>query len=117
MEKKRVYEVRYMLRENLMNLNRRDFVKLCAKTAILGSGIGAGIFVGLGNPIAALTTSKEEKGLRKYRRMGWLPDPPDNRDYSIEHESLKETLEKAGVFQNMSLPPSVDLRAWCSPIE
>ena len=49
--------------------------------------------------------------------MGWLPDYPDFRDYTIEEAySLKSPtgLEKVDIA---SLPSSVDLRKWCSPIE
>ncbi len=64
--------------------------------------------------------------------MGWLPDYPDFRDYSVEQDevapqlkllgqkdSLKTMLKKVGVSEpaKATLPPSVDLRAWCSPIE
>ncbi|MBI3391801.1 MAG: cysteine protease [Nitrospirae bacterium] len=64
--------------------------------------------------------------------MGWLPDYPDFRDYTIEHDevtpslkllgqkdSVKAMLTKVGAAKaaKVSLPPSVDLRAWCSPIE
>jgi C1A family cysteine protease len=64
--------------------------------------------------------------------MGWLPDYPDFRDYTIEHDkvspklhrlgqkdSVKSMLKKVGVSEpaRAKLPLSVDLRAWCSPIE
>lgn len=51
--------------------------------------------------------------------MGWLPDYPDFRDYTVEQDSMKAMLTKAGVAVTLkvSLPDSVDLRAWCSPIE
>jgi C1A family cysteine protease len=51
--------------------------------------------------------------------MGWLPDYPDFRDYTVEQDSVKAMLAKAGVAKPVpvSLPASVDLRAWCSPIE
>ena len=50
--------------------------------------------------------------------MGWLPDPPDSRDYTPEHEKIEPILKKAKVAEpTESLPVSVDLRAWCSPIE
>jgi len=60
--------------------------------------------------------------------MGWLPDYPDFRDYVLE---IKETLEekiKEDLYKLLSpigleradvttLPSSVDLRKWCSPVE
>ncbi|MCX7102496.1 MAG: hypothetical protein NTX38_13685 [Methylobacter sp.] len=64
--------------------------------------------------------------------MGWLPDYPDFRDYTAEHNevgaslkrlgqkhSIKTMLTKAGVAKptTTKLSPTVDLRAWCSPIE
>lgn len=51
--------------------------------------------------------------------MGWLPDYPDFRDYTVEQDSVKAMLTKAGVAKpvKVSLPASVDLKAWCSPIE
>jgi C1A family cysteine protease len=63
--------------------------------------------------------------------MGWLPDYPDFRDYTVEQtevaprlkllgqkDSVKAMLTKAGVAKTaVKLPNSVDLRAWCSPIE
>ncbi len=51
--------------------------------------------------------------------MGWLPDYPDFRDYTTEHAKIAPLLEKARVADlvEVSLPASVDLRSWCSPIE
>lgn len=63
--------------------------------------------------------------------MGWLPDYPDFRDYTIEKNevssrlkllgqvSIKTMLAKVGVAKasKASLPASMDLRAWFSPIE
>jgi C1A family cysteine protease len=65
--------------------------------------------------------------------MGWLHDYPDLRDYTIEKDtisdnlkalgqkdSIKSMLKKVGGAEPkkaLSLPTSVDLRAWCTPIE
>ena len=54
--------------------------------------------------------------------MGWLPDWPDFRDYSPEHELIQPELEKAAVAEpatatETALPGHVDLRRWFSPIE
>jgi len=52
--------------------------------------------------------------------MGWLPDYPDFRDYTEEHELIQPLLgrTRAGVSAKKdSLPSSMDLRAWCPPIE
>ena len=64
--------------------------------------------------------------------MGWLPDYPDFRDYTVEKEavaprllrleqkdSVKAMLAKVGVAEpaKVSTQTPVDLRKWCSPIE
>jgi C1A family cysteine protease len=50
--------------------------------------------------------------------MGWLPDYPDLRDYNPGHEKIKPLLKKANAAAPLkTLPTSVDLRPWCSPIE
>jgi len=64
--------------------------------------------------------------------MGWLPDYPDFRDYTVEKEevaprlvrlgqkeSVKAMLTKVGVAEpaRVSIPTSIDLRKWCPPIE
>lgn len=51
--------------------------------------------------------------------MGWVPDYPDFRDYTPEHEKVRSMLQKARVAgpTKASLPGSADLRAWCAPIE
>lgn len=57
--------------------------------------------------------------LRNYG-MGWLPDYPDFRDYTPEHEIIQPLLKKTKISAGggkIKLPPSVDLRPWCSPIE
>jgi C1A family cysteine protease len=49
---------------------------------------------------------------------GWLPPMPDLRDYSVEHQDIKDIAKKLGlVGKTLSLPATVDLRPWCSPIE
>jgi C1A family cysteine protease len=64
--------------------------------------------------------------------MGWLPDYPDFRDFTVEHDtlnqrlkthgerdSIKKMLHKAGVerIRDEALPQNTDLRPWCAPIE
>ncbi|OGD20667.1 MAG: cysteine protease [Candidatus Aminicenantes bacterium RBG_16_63_16] len=58
--------------------------------------------------------------------MGWIPDYPDFRDYTEENEKIREILEPTGVLlrgpggkkkRAAALPPSMDLREWCSPVE
>jgi C1A family cysteine protease len=61
--------------------------------------------------------------------MGWLPDYPNFRDYTVEHDtvslkhrqfgqkdSVKAMLMKIGVTKTTTIK-FVDLREWCSPIE
>jgi C1A family cysteine protease len=64
--------------------------------------------------------------------MGWLPDYPDLRDFTPEHDvvpqrlaamgqtkSIRTMLGQSGILEpaRSDLPDSVDLRQWCSPIE
>lgn len=54
--------------------------------------------------------------------LGWLPDYPDFRDYTPEHDEVEPLLRRvkvkaAGPAKTFKYAPSVDLRAWCSPIE
>jgi C1A family cysteine protease len=51
--------------------------------------------------------------------MGWLPDYPDFRDYTSEHEEMSDLISPIGVkaVDLESLPSSVDLRKYCSPVE
>jgi C1A family cysteine protease len=51
--------------------------------------------------------------------MGWVPDRPDNRDFTENSEPIKPLLKAIGVANSgrVSLAPKADLRAWCSPIE
>lgn len=49
--------------------------------------------------------------------MGWLPDYPDFRDYTMEHEKIRSMLKKSEVIGSSTLSSSIDLRQWCSPVE
>jgi C1A family cysteine protease len=49
--------------------------------------------------------------------MGWIPDYPDFRDFTEKTEEIKSVLGPKGGLKIKSLPPSIDLREWCSPIE
>jgi len=49
--------------------------------------------------------------------MGWIPDFPDIRDYTEKTEGIKQVLEPTGILRGGKLPPKIDLREWCSPIE
>ena len=59
-----------------------------------------------------MSSSEEKIG------MGWLPDYPDFRDYTQEQEAISKILIPTKVMKaEVKVPLSVDLRAWCSPIE
>jgi len=64
--------------------------------------------------------------------MGWLPDYPDFRDHTMDHDevpqrlkelgqkdSVKQMASKVGIGKavKLGLPASVDLRTWFSPVE
>jgi C1A family cysteine protease len=49
--------------------------------------------------------------------MGWVRDLPDVRDYTPKSEPIASLLARTAVAGPPSLPVTVDLRAWCSPIE
>ena len=52
---------------------------------------------------------------------GWLPPLPDLRDYTVEQPEIAAMAKTMGLAQGgkklKAAPSSVDLRAWCSPIE
>lgn len=56
-------------------------------------------------------------GSGKVVGTGWLPPTIDPRDYTEEHAKIKPMALKFTQRAPQALPPSVDLRAWCSPIE
>lgn len=62
---------------------------------------------------AAVIEEREPVGL------GWLRDLPDFRDYTEKHESIRPHLKTIGIADpaKVTLPASVDLRAFCSPVE
>jgi len=52
------------------------------------------------------------------RGMGWLPDYPDFRDYTVGSAEVLPILKKARLLQAArKAPDKADLRAWCSPVE
>lgn len=54
-------------------------------------------------------------------RLGWLPDLPDIRDYTAEHDQIRPLITKTGKVKaeekKAPLPEEVDLREWCAPVE
>ena len=60
-------------------------------------------------------SSKDE---REMMGLGYLPELSDIRDLSVMSKEIFEVLEPTKVLKAPStLPASVDLRQWCSPIE
>lgn len=65
--------------------------------------------------------------VKKFGKMGWIPDRPSFRDYTTEHKELQkiESKEMQKLLSSISLkkrekidlPETVDLRKWCSDIE
>jgi len=50
--------------------------------------------------------------------MGWLPDYPDFRDYTDDHEEIRNVFSAThGLIPDGGIPSSADLRKWCSPVE
>lgn len=51
--------------------------------------------------------------------MGWKPDLPDFRDYTLSGTSIASIVKKTGVLrtEKSSLPKTADLRRWCSEVE
>lgn len=49
--------------------------------------------------------------------MGWIPDYPDLRDYTEQHEEVKKFLDPGTKSKAAKIPTAVDLREWCSPVE
>jgi C1A family cysteine protease len=51
--------------------------------------------------------------------LGWVPDLPDIRDYTVESEGVATIVSKLGGLKATQgqLPSSADLRQWCSPVE
>ena len=42
---------------------------------------------------------------------GWIPDPPDSRDYTVAHRKVQPIARRLGVAAPVeALPPAVDLR-------
>ena len=77
-----------------------------------------------------MAEEKERIGLEL--GMGWLPDYPEFRDYTVDKkevstrlmrlgqkDSVKTMLKKVGIaeLERLSISTSIDLRRWCSRIE
>lgn len=70
--------------------------------------------------------------MTEHFKMGWLPDYPDFRDHTVEHDAVSQRLKGRGQEDSIAkmlaktgtvsktavkLPAKADLRPWCSPIE
>lgn len=72
-----------------------------------------------------MTEDKRKNFENRIPAMGWLPDYPDFRDYTFQNKELlrrKEILDLVSPTgltrrETSSVPTSVDLRRWCTPIE
>lgn len=55
----------------------------------------------------------------RLKSLGWEHDLPDVRDLRAETSKIEKVLSKSEPLRaaKKSLPPAVDLRKWCSPIE
>jgi len=54
----------------------------------------------------------------KTHGMGYyIPDPPDPRDYTVDHPEIKPFFDKMGRILSIQGIHRVDLRQWCSPID
>jgi C1A family cysteine protease len=49
--------------------------------------------------------------------MGWLPDFPDFRDRTPEHDQVGPLIARTAIASAATLPAAVDLSPWCSPVE
>ena len=51
--------------------------------------------------------------------MGWLPDPPDIRDKTLDDADVVQIIERTGAMKltGQDSPTQVDLRQWCPPVE
>jgi len=66
--------------------------------------------------------SGEKKGRLPELRLGtgWLPEPPDARDLTIDHAPLQQMLAKVALgklLRKKVLPPKVDLTQWAGPVQ
>jgi C1A family cysteine protease len=60
--------------------------------------------------------SAASPALRPALGFGWLPDPPDIRDYTVAHAEVEDVVGALRVGE-LRAPSSVDLRRYFSPIE
>jgi C1A family cysteine protease len=66
-------------------------------------------------------TASPAADLQRLLRLGtgWLPEPPDRRDLTIDHPPLGDMLQRLGIARlvhRRHLPARVDLRQWAGPV-
>jgi C1A family cysteine protease len=59
-------------------------------------------------------SSKDENEMKG---LGWLPELPDIRDFSVQTKEIAEIVSKLLKASPSSLSASADLRQWCPPVE
>jgi len=61
----------------------------------------------------------EFPGLERSFGTGWLPPTPDLRDYTEKDKDIPKMVKQLGIVESLkfSLPISIDLRQWCTPVE
>ena len=96
-----------------MSLQNQGLLEEAAATDIAVQGAV------VGRAVLSAGAREEFVGNRAPRGMGWLRDRPDYRDYTADHAQIQPQLDAIGVAhpEKVSLASSVDLRAYCSPVE
>lgn len=59
-------------------------------------------------------------GEKRVVGMGWQPDVPDNRDYTLNKTNVEQVLKKvrSGIINlKTKIPKKIDNRSYCSPVE
>lgn len=86
-----------------------------------GGGFSGGGWSGgnLFTPVQSGLKAPAERPGRRFVSMGWHPDIPDFRDLSPRSEEIQTGLKKinSSILKSMSLPPGIDNRQFCSPVE
>jgi len=54
----------------------------------------------------------------RYGGMGWQRDLPDFRDFHLDSLNIQDIISQSEILKSLGkTPSSIDLRAWCSPVE
>src|SRR4051794_40092632 len=108
---------RSLLRAQAGPENRGDITMATIETNDVASVAAEEILEQLTPMVRARPAAVTEEGTAF--GMGWLRDLPDFRDYTPENAEVKSQLKAIGAAdaEPASLPATVDLRQYCSPIE